>query len=729
MSSNQKEYAQQETPEWLKAVQGHYAALANVATYKSGAIQPGLADDILDVQLVLSQRDLKRNIKRSISMNIAVQEEQSGSIRVLSETVPIESTEIAQQNKCSKTKRIAILRSSKDKEEKTRRFIEVWQSGQLVKNIEVTEQHDDFYNDVDTFGSLEWSADSSKLMYIAEKKATTDDRKKFEYQQTWGEKFDKRIQSCLVLVDLNTDVVSIIDINRNDIGPGQVRWFYLINALVTLVIQPLFTQDGQWIYFTGYIAYPRKFGMYACLNRPARIFRCRLDGSELEAVSSDKATVRSPRLSPDGHSVIYLEHPLAGPHAACSRLMKYHLTSSETTVWVDAVEEPHNSEFTGLYMLSLPSKCWIRQSNEDYLITATTWRYQTAIIAIHYGTGHVTRLTNNLLTSWSVLGAINDKILAVSSSPVKVNDLYVGTFTVKDQPAMDWTKIHRPHSEDAAKYLKTIKYSSVAFPERYYGIDVILVEPADHIEQSKTVARGDKPPLIMFPHGGPHGVNTTNFSAMTVALASLGFSVAMVNYRGSTGYGNKSIHSLIGKIGSIEIEDTQYMAEKLLETGRYDTKRVSVMGGSHGGFTSAHLIGQYPDFYQACVMRNPAINVGAMSFSTDIPDWCFSEMGAAYDFNRPPVMTPKQYEQAFSMSPISNVAKVITPTLMMLGDNDQRVPHSEGLGWVHAVRGLGKGVIQCHMYSNNGHALDGMEAETIGFATLAGWFLTYASAK
>lgn len=121
----------------------------------------------------------------------------------------------------------------------------------------------------------------------------------------------------------------------------------------------------------------------------------------------------------------------------------------------------------------------------------------------------------------------------------------------------------------------------------------------------------------------------------------------LVNYRGSTGFGQDSILSLIGQIGSQDVKDVQVLAEPESGVCRWkscarfdlsvftqravltalqtdislDSKRLAVIGGSHGGFLSCHLVGQYPEFYCACAVRNPVINAATLLGTSDIVDW------------------------------------------------------------------------------------------------------------
>ena len=80
------------------------------------------------------------------------------------------------------------------------------------------------------------------------------------------------------------------------------------------------------------------------------------------------------------------------------------------------------------------------------------------------------------------------------------------------------------------------------------------------------------------------------------------------------------------------------------------------------GLTYSNIvIGQYPDFFSAAVLRNPVITMGEIS-SSDIPDWYFEESGIPFEPTS--LVTSEVYKELWAMSPLSHVDKVRTPTLL-----------------------------------------------------------------
>ncbi len=59
--------------------------------------------------------------------------------------------------------------------------------------------------------------------------------------------------------------------------------------------------------------------------------------------------------------------------------------------------------------------------------------------------------------------------------------------------------------------------------------------------------------------------------------------------------------------------------------GMVDKDKVGVMGGSHGGFLTGNLVGQYPSSFKCGVLRKPVMDLGLMIHCSDIPDWCYIE--------------------------------------------------------------------------------------------------------
>ena len=104
--------------------------------------------------------------------------------------------------------------------------------------------------------------------------------------------------------------------------------------------------------------------------------------------------------------------------------------------------------------------------------------------------------------------------------------------------------------------------------------------------------------MITLIHGGPFSASPYHLFLLTRNLYLMqGYCILIVNYRGSIGYGEDSLNSLLGNIGVNDVQDVGDLTKKAIEMfpDIIDENRLGVEGGSHGGFLTGHLIGQ-PDY-------------------------------------------------------------------------------------------------------------------------------------
>ncbi|KAG6827441.1 hypothetical protein H0H93_015612, partial [Arthromyces matolae] len=233
------------------------------------------------------------------------------------------------------------------------------------------------------------------------------------------------------------------------------------------------------------------------------------------------------------------------------------------------------------------------------------------------------------------------------------------------------------------------------------------------------------------PHGGPHSTTTTAFNAANVALALERYTLSLPNYTGSLGFGESAVQALPGNCGTLDVEDCIASTKHLIKLGISieGPGKQFIMGGSHGGFLTGHLIGQYPDMFSAAITRNPVMSAGEIS-STDIPDWYFSEFGETYPIYSspsvieieqndptkpkpaPPLVTPDLYKRVYNASPIAHVDAVRASVLLMIGAADLRVAPTQGIEYYHALKQRAKEGTRIEMliFEGESHPLEGVEA-------------------
>ena len=123
------------------------------------------------------------------------------------------------------------------------------------------------------------------------------------------------------------------------------------------------------------------------------------------------------------------------------------------------------------------------------------------------------------------------------------------------------------------------------------------------------------------------------------------------------------------------------------------------------------VLGQYPDVFNAAVLRNPVTNLGEISTS-DIPDWYFEEIGVSYKPGQ--IMTPDIYKDAFEKSPMAYIDRVRAPVQLHLGLKDQRVSLDQSKKYYHALKARSKPV-EMLCFKDDSHGIESVEGARVAY--------------
>ncbi len=191
-----------------------------------------------------------------------------------------------------------------------------------------------------------------------------------------------------------------------------------------------------------------------------------------------------------------------------------------------------------------------------------------------------------------------------------------------------------------------------------------------------------KYPVMNNIHGGPHAAagDTFHYRWNNQVFAAQGYIVAGVNYHGSSGFGYNFLDSITHRWGELELQDVEAGTDWLLGQPWVDKKRIFATGGSYGGYMVAWMNGHVPaGRYQAYVCHAGCFDWQAM-FADDAYTWHAKELGAWY------------WEDAAKVnaqSPSTFVAAMQTPTLVIHGALDYRVPDGQGLAYYNTLKAKG----------------------------------------
>ncbi len=191
-----------------------------------------------------------------------------------------------------------------------------------------------------------------------------------------------------------------------------------------------------------------------------------------------------------------------------------------------------------------------------------------------------------------------------------------------------------------------------------------------------------KHPVLQVIHGGPYTAagDTFGYRWNTHLFASRGYVVAAVNYHGSSGFGFAFRDAIMGRQGRLETQDVEAATDWPLAKPWVDHRRVFAAGGSYGGFLVAWMNGHVPAGRYRAYVCHAGVFDRLLTFSADSYTQRPQDLHALYWENPAKVR---------AQSPSTYAHRMATPTLVIHGNNDYRVPDANGLAYYNTLQARG----------------------------------------
>lgn len=584
--------------------------------------------------------------------------------------------------------------SLQEGEKKENLFWELW-TPYRIRQVKDLKKIHSFLAAHPCFGRIVWSSNEKYVLYTAEaigKKSAgfwsgeeiVGDANMLK--ENFGENLKNITDPRLFVYDTEMNDAKEVDIGV-DVYPAQ----------------PWFKPGSSEFVFVGYEKFAYKLGVSAMINRKTKLYRKNMETGKAEEIPIPDAfmAVQFPKYSPDGKFISYYGVPKGTiSHCPCVALVLYSTETQETRILIDIVTD-FNENFNGIYGFhdSLAAYNWLDNST----IIFQTPHNASEVIFTTDLSGNITELPLPMEKPYSA------SILDISHGSVLIK---ASTFTVPEHvfqaiKSQEWDiKILDktfaswgsqdpsnaiPHSllssEELSLQNSISSYKTTIIPHTTSSIKSVLY----HKPENST--------LIVIIHGGPHASGPVNYNYSSSLRFLLGFNSLVVNYRGSIGFGSKHLDALLGNIGTMDVADCIEAINQAQQVQEH--KKIIAYGGSHGGFLSLHLASAMK--LDGCISINGALNPASMILATDITDWGFAEVLTS-EPRFPP--TVEDYAKLYQASPLSRVASVKCPVLLICGGGDLRVPPAATMETYRALKGLGVDT-QVFWYPEEGHGLLG----------------------
>jgi dipeptidyl aminopeptidase/acylaminoacyl peptidase len=513
-----------------------------------------------------------------------------------------------------------------------------------------------------TGNSISWSPDGKQIAYIS---STPDDRAKeasgdpmvitrYLYKPDAGEgmtRFNDNQRLHIFVMDVATKQTR--QLTKGNTDEHSIDW----------------SPDGtELLYLTNPEPNQDEFFNYD-------IFALKLADNSVRRITATEFIEYDPLWSPDGKRILF-------------RGTRRGLTDRETTmedahVWVMNADGSDRREIGAVIddRQGLPK--WAPDGNSVYFTVQERGSNYLVRLPISGDKPEYVVKERGGVGSFSV--GKDGTIAYTFASPRDVSQLYLKTGDTSPRQLTDLNK-----EVLAGKQIAEVESFTFISNDNKFEVEAFLTKPLGMTATSKH-------PLIVNIHGGPHGQNGPAFSFRNQIYAARGWAVLNVNYRGSTGYGQKFADAVFGDQDGNEGQDVLYGVSAAVR--RYpwiDRERMGIEGVSYGGQLTDWLITQTNEF-KAAVPIAGISNLVSYNYMTYYNQ--YEEMEFGQFLHQGNLM-----DVAWERSALKHVAAAHTPTMLMHGENDNDVPIAEAEQFFIALKDVGTEAVFVR-YPREGHGL------------------------
>jgi dipeptidyl aminopeptidase/acylaminoacyl peptidase len=400
------------------------------------------------------------------------------------------------------------------------------------------------------------------------------------------------------------------------------------------------------------------------------VFALGVTDKTIRRITTTESAEYQPRWSPDGKSILML--------ATKRGLTDLETTMEDTHVWIMNADGSERRELGAAIDQRQLNAQWSPDGKSVYFVMLD--RGDQRLVRVPAGGGPAERIVaaTGRVGDYSV--ARDGTVAYTFTSPEDMGELYVGT---QRMTALN---------DEVLKSVAIAETESFRFVsnDNRFSVHAFLTKPVGMTAKSKH-------PLIVVIHGGPHGQQGAVFTFKHQVYAGRGYAVLMVNFRGSTGYGQAFADAVFGDQNGNEAQDVLYGVSAALR--RYpwlDPNRVAVEGVSYGGQLSAWLITQ-TRMFKAAIPIAAITNLVSYNYTTYYNQYEQMEFG----------IFPHQgtlMDALWQRSALRYVAQAATPTMLVHGENDNDVPITEAEQFYIALKDVGVETVMVR-YPREGHGL------------------------